>query len=96
MVLGAQKDSYKIASEFFHYLSNLLDKVVSVDKASTHKNPHHLYALQMFNAFLWTSSPLDLLVLRALWETDIAKIVSILLKTPGLLFSNNFKVGYWL
>ena len=58
--------------------------------------PIHLYALQIFNAFLWTNPPLVLLVSRALWETDIAKIVSILLKAPSLLFSEKVKIGFRL
>ena len=66
------------------------------DKASIHKNLHHLYALQMFNTSLWTSSPLVLLVSRALCVTDTAKVLSILLKTPGSLFSNNLKIISWL
>ena len=89
-----------ISEHFFHdprLCSNFKNKKPPLilggenyDKASAHKNLHHLYALQIFNVSLWTSFPLVLLVSRALWENDIGKVVSIL--TPGLLFSNNEKL----
>ena len=50
-----------------------------------HKNPVHLKEVHIFIASFWTNSPLVLLLSRALCETDIASIVSILLKMVLLL-----------